>query len=98
MNGPEPAVTPSGSRTAEGMCYVVSDEKRETRWKAVPHEVFHSPLRIQRSAKRTNHRRNETAIRRSDHSAGKSHNGETEREILSASTVNAMTDFRAALC
>ena len=72
-----------------GMCYVVSDEKRETRWKAVPHEVFHSPLRIQRSAKRTNHRRDETAIRRNDHSAGKSHNGETEREFLSASAVNA---------
>jgi hypothetical protein len=28
----------------------------------------------------------------------KSHNGETEREILSASTVNAMTEFRASLC
>ena len=47
MNGPEPAVTPSGSRTARVIRECRMFIKRWRRHcRPIPHEAYHAPIRI----------------------------------------------------
>ena len=80
MNGPEPAVTPSDGRTAGVIrvirvireCVTLYQTRRERRGGGLYHTKY-STAHEGSSAVQSeqNHRRNETAIRRNDHSAGK---------------------------